>query len=56
MLEAGVDLRQLQQILGHYSIRTTERYTHLTTKSHEQANARIEELMARFHIGWGQIK
>ena len=46
----------MQQILGHYSIRTTARYTHLTTQTHEQADARIEALMARFTISWGAVK
>jgi len=56
LIEAGVDLLQVQKILGHYSIRTTARYTHLTTQTHEHADARIEALMARFTIGWGAVK
>jgi hypothetical protein len=46
----------VQKILGHYSIRTTARYTHLTTQTHDHADARIEALMARFSIGWGAVK
>lgn len=30
MLEAGVDLRYVQHLLGHTNIRSTERYTHVT--------------------------
>jgi integrase/recombinase XerD len=45
LLEAGVNLRLIQQYLGHSSIQTTMVYLHLTTVSHEQARARIEELM-----------
>jgi site-specific recombinase XerD len=45
LLEAGVNLRLIQQYLGHSPLQTTMVYLHLTTASHEQARARIEELM-----------
>jgi site-specific recombinase XerD len=45
LLEAGVNLRLIQQYLGHNSLRTTMVYLHLTCVSHEQAVARIEQLM-----------
>jgi site-specific recombinase XerD len=45
LLEAGVNLRLIQQYLGHSSLNTTMVYLHPTTASQEQAIARIETLM-----------
>jgi site-specific recombinase XerD len=46
----------VQKILGHHSILTTARYTHLTHHTDDQANARINALMQRFSILWGAVK
>jgi integrase/recombinase XerD len=45
LLEAGVNLRLIQQYLGHKSLETTMLYLHLTTVSQEQAVAAINKLM-----------
>jgi site-specific recombinase XerD len=45
LLEAGVNLRQIQVYLGHTSVQTTSRYTHLTSISSTQACDTINDLM-----------
>ncbi len=53
MLEAGVDLLELQQILGHVSILTASRYTHLTTKTANNAGLAVNSLVNSLNIKWG---
>lgn len=43
LVELGVPLRVVQQLLGHSSITTTERYAHLAPGAEEAAVARLEE-------------
>jgi site-specific recombinase XerD len=56
LLEAGVDLIELQQILGHVSVLTTSRYTHLTSKTKNNACQAINTLVNGFDIKWGGAK
>jgi len=56
LIEAGVDLLEVQKILGHVSILTTSRYTHLTTHTANNADEAINNLMKTFSIGWGKVK
>ncbi len=55
LLEAGVDILELQSILGHVSILTTIKYTHLTPKTTQCAKQQINQLMDRYTIRWGNI-
>ena len=45
MLEAGVNLRQIQVNLGHNSPQTTANYTHLTRKGGEKARQALDSIM-----------
>lgn len=56
LLEAGVDILTLQKILGHVSLLTTAKYTHLTSHSTQAAEGYINTLMDTFNIRWGKVK
>ena len=56
MIEAGVDLLEVQKILGHHSILSTAKYTHLTSSTDHNATQVINELMNGFSIEWGKVK
>jgi site-specific recombinase XerD len=45
LLEAGVNIRRIQQYLGHHSLTSTMVYLHLTTQGHEHAYGIINHLM-----------
>ena len=45
LLDDGVNLKVLQQYLGHSTLQTTEIYLHLTRQGDEQARAIIEHLL-----------
>ena len=53
LIEAGVELTEVQSILGHQSILTTVRYTHLTDQTRHHAIDRINALMDRFCLSKG---
>ncbi len=44
LLENGTDLRYIQSLLGHESSKTTEVYTHITTKGFDQIISPLDKL------------
>jgi integrase/recombinase XerD len=44
LLENGTDLRYIQEILGHNSSKTTEIYTHVSTKSIQNIKSPFDDL------------
>lgn len=56
LIEQGVDLLEVQKILGHHSILTTVRYTHLTHHTQESARTCIDALMQSYCLKWGNVR
>jgi site-specific recombinase XerD len=50
LLEAGVNIRRIQQYLGHSSLKSTMIYLHLTTQGHENAYGIINDLMSPLRL------
>lgn len=45
LLEQGIDIRVVQQILGHSQLSQTERYTHVTTELSRHAAERMSDAL-----------
>lgn len=47
LLEGGIDLRYIQELLGHQNSKTTEIYTHVTQKSIKNIASPLDRLMGK---------
>lgn len=43
-MEGGTDIRIVQTLLGHSNIKTTEIYTHVSTKSLQKVKSPLDDL------------
>ena len=54
LVEAGVNLRAIQQEMGHECPKTTALYTQLTEVTQTDTDKRINRLVSRLRIQWGE--
>ncbi|MEO6612850.1 MAG: tyrosine-type recombinase/integrase [Chitinophagaceae bacterium] len=50
LLEKGIDIRYIKDILGHFSIRTTERYTHVSREKLIHITSPLDDLWLKAEI------
>jgi len=47
LLESGIDLRHIQELLGHKSSKTTEIYTHMSNKDIGRIKSPLDSLFGK---------
>lgn len=52
LLEKGVDIRYIKELLGHFNIRTTERYLHVTRQNLVNIISPLDDLFEKEKIVW----
>ncbi len=45
LLESGTDIRHIQKLLGHSDLKTTEIYTHVSTKDLSKIKSPLDSIL-----------
>lgn len=52
LLEKGTDIKYIKELLGHFNIKTTERYLHVSKKALVNIASPLDDLFAKGKIDW----
>ena len=52
LLEKGTDIRYIKDLLGHFNIKTTERYLHVSKKALVNIISPLDDLWRKGKIDW----
>jgi site-specific recombinase XerD len=52
LLEKGTDIKYIKELLGHFDIKTTERYLHVSRKNLVNIVSPLDDLMSKEKIEW----
>jgi site-specific recombinase XerD len=52
LLDKGTDIRYIKDLLGHFDIRTTERYLHVSKQKLVNIISPLDDLMSKEEIDW----
>jgi len=52
LLDKGTDIRYIKDLLGHFDIRTTERYLHVSKQKLVNIVSPLDDLMTKENIDW----
>jgi len=52
LLEKGTDIRYIKDILGHFNIKTTERYLHVARQQLVNIISPLDDLVKKGGIDW----
>jgi site-specific recombinase XerD len=52
LLEKGTDIRYIKELLGHFNIKTTERYLHVSKKDLVNISSPLDDLWRKGKIEW----